>query len=302
MRIAITGSSGLVGSALVAHLRTAGHDVLSLVRRAPNGGGEVRWDPAAGQLDPAALAGVDAVVNLAGAGIGDHRWTDDYKQELRDSRLATTSLLARTIAGLDVRPSVLLSGSAIGWYGDRGDDVVDERSAPGDGFLAELCREWEAATKPAEGAGVRVAHLRTGIVLSAEGGALKKQLPLFKFGLGGKMGSGRQWSSWISIDDEVGAITHLLTANVEGPVNLTAPNPVQNAEFTRELARALGRPSFFPIPSFGPKALLGGELAEALLFTGQRVAPTVLSGSGYEFRHETLSVALPELLERPRAS
>lgn len=295
MKIAVSGPSGLVGSALVPHLTAAGHEVVRLVRRAP-GSGEVRWDPANGQLDPADLAGVDAVVNLAGAGIGDHRWTEDYKRELLDSRLSTTGLLARTIASLDERPSVFLSGSAVGWYGDRGDEELDESSPAGTGFLADVCRQWEAAARPAQDAGVRVAHLRSGIVLSAAGGALKKQLPLFKLGLGGRMGSGRQWWSWISIDDEVGAITHLLDTDVEGPVNLTAPNPVTNAELTKELAHAVNRPSLLPIPAFGAKLLLGSELADALLFSGQRVVPTVLISSRYRFRHETLPVTLRDIV------
>lgn len=298
MRIVVSGSTGLIGTALVAHLAGAGHDVVRLVRRAP-GTGEVRWDPAAGQLDSDALAHVDAVVNLSGAGIGDRRWTDSYRRELLESRLSTTTLLARTIAELGTPAPVFLSGSAIGWYGDRGDEVLDETSGPGTGFLADVCRQWEAATTAARDAGARVVHLRTGIVLSAAGGALKKQLPLFKLGLGGRMGSGRQWSSWISIDDEVAAITHLLTADVEGPVNLTAPNPVRNDEFTKELAKVLKRPSFLPIPSFGPKLVLGAELAESLLFTGQRVLPEALRRSGYTFQHDTLAVALRSLLVAP---
>jgi uncharacterized protein len=242
------------------------------------------------------------VIHLAGAGIADHRWTDEYKRELRESRTTPTRLLAEAIAGLDRRPAVMLSASAIGWYGPRRDESLDEQSAPGSGFLADICRDWEAATAPAVTAGIRVVHLRTGIVLSAKGGALKKQLPLFKLGLGGKFGDGTQWQSWISMPDQVGAISHLLTAEVSGPVNLTAPTPVTNAEFTAALADALHRPAFVPIPSFGPKLLLGGELAESLLFTGQRVLPAALLAAGYRFEHPTLDVALRALLAKSAAA
>ena len=238
MQIAITGSSGLIGTALTAHLLAAGHGVLPVVRRSA-AAGEISWDPAAGRLDPADVSGLDAIVHLAGAGIGDHRWTDDYKQVVLDSRVQSTSLLARTLAELGSDgPQVLVSGSAVGFYGERGDEVLDESSAGGDGFLADVCRAWEDATGPAEQAGVRVSHIRTGIVLSGDGGALDwKMKTLFKLGLGGRFGSGKQWWSWISIDDEVRAIEHLLTSPLSGPVNLTAPNPVRNAEF----AKALGR-------------------------------------------------------------
>lgn len=295
MRIVISGSTGLIGTALVEHLHGAGHQVVRLVRRA-GAGTDVQWDPAAGKLPASAIDGADAVINLSGAGIGDHRWTDEYRRELLDSRLRSTELLATTIAAVDTKPSVFLSGSAIGWYGDRDDERLDEQSARGTGFLSDLCQQWEDATGAAESAGVRVAHLRTGIVLTPKGGALKKQLPLFKLGLGGKFGNGRQWQSWISLDDEVGAITHLLTADVRGAVNLTAPAPVTNAEFTKTLGTVLHRPTVLPIPSFGPKLLLGGDLAEALLFTGQQVLPGVLQADGYTFQHPTLEVALRALL------
>jgi uncharacterized protein (TIGR01777 family) len=297
MKIIVSGSSGLVGAALIPRLAQAGHEVTRLVRRAPMPG-ELRWDPTAGTIDAAALEGCDAVIHLAGAGIADHRWTDEYKRELRESRTAPTRLLAQAIAGLDRRPAVMLSASAIGWYGPRNDEPLDEQSEPGTGFLADICRDWEAATAPAEEAGIRVAHLRTGIVLSTKGGALKKQLPLFKLGLGGKFGDGTQWQSWISMPDEVGAISHLLTADVRGAVNLTAPTPVTNAEFTAALATALHRPAVVPIPSFGPKLLLGSELAESLLFTGQRVLPTALLAAGYRFEHPTIDVALRALLAK----
>lgn len=298
VRIVIAGASGLIGSALVAHLETNGHAVTRLVRGETGGAANARtWDPKRGTLDPAVIDGADAVINLAGAGIGDHRWTDDYKRELLESRTATTALLARTIAAVDHRPAVFVSGSAIGWYGARDDEELEETAAPGEGFLADLCRQWEAATAPAEAAGVRTVHIRTGIVLSGRGGALKKQLPLFKLGLGGKFGTGKQWQSWISIDDEIAAITHLLTSSLSGPVNLTAPNPVTNKEFTKVLSDVLHRPAFMPIPSFGPKLILGGELADALLFTGQRVLPGKLEADGFRFRHPVLEDALIAMLD-----
>ncbi|MEP7113386.1 MAG: TIGR01777 family oxidoreductase [Ilumatobacteraceae bacterium] len=298
MRILMSGASGLIGSTLKSRLVADGHTVSQLVRREAKQG-EFTWDPAAGVLDPAAFDECDAVINLSGAGIGDKRWTDQYKAVLLSSRLQTTELLATTMAGLDRMPSVFLSGSAIGIYGDRGDERLDELSAPGDDFLSDLCQQWEASTSAAEKAGIRTVHLRTGIVLSANGGALKKQLPLFKLGLGGRFGNGHQWQSWISIDDEVGAIVHLLSSEICGPVNLTAPNPVTNSEFTSTLAKVLHRPALLPIPTFGPKMLLGGELVEALLLGGQRVAPTALQRSGYEFHHETLDAALRDVLHRP---
>jgi uncharacterized protein (TIGR01777 family) len=297
MRILISGASGLIGSALSSSLTTAGHTVTRLVRREA-AAGEFTWQPATGQIDAAAFDGCDAVINLAGVNIGEKRWTDDYKRALLSSRVETTELLAATMAGLDHKPAVFLSGSAVGWYGDRGDERLDELSAPGTDFLSDLCQKWEAATTAAHDAGIRVVHLRTGIVLSARGGALKKQVPLFKLGLGGRFGSGHQWQSWISIDDEVGAITHLLSSDIHGAVNLTAPNPVTNIEFTATLAKVLHRPAVLPIPMFGPKLLLGSELVEALLLSSQRVLPTALQRSGYEFKHETLDTALRETLKR----
>jgi uncharacterized protein len=295
MRVIISGASGLIGSALTTHLRALGHEPVALVRRSA-GSNEIQWDPTKGLLDAEALAGADAVVHLAGAGIGDRRWTDDYKRELLESRTKGTALLAERIAECSQRPGVLLSGSAIGYYGPNDDRELDEHSPAGTDFLADLCVQWEAATAPAAAAGVRVAHLRTGIVLSKRGGALKKMLPLFKLGAGGKFGKGDQWQSWISLPDEVGAITHLLTADVSGAANLTAPTPVRNREFAKTLGTVLHRPSVVPVPAFGPKLLLGGELADALLFTGQRVLPTVLQASGYQFQHPTLDVALRAVL------
>jgi uncharacterized protein (TIGR01777 family) len=298
MRVAITGSTGLIGSALKPHLESLGHEVIRVVRGNPSGT-DIVWSPADCRIDTHALDGVDAVVHLAGAGIGDKRWTDDYKRELLESRTKGTTLISEAIAAADDGPTVFLSGSAIGIYGARGDEDLDETSAPGTGFLADICVQWEQATGMAEAAGARVVHLRTGIVLSAKGGALKKQLPLFKFGLGGKMAGGTQWQSWISIDDEVAAIAHLLTSETSGAVNLTAPNPVTNAEFTEALGDALHRPTFVPIPKFGPKLLLGGELADNLLFSGQKVHPRVLEAdAGFSFQHPDLPTALKALLAK----
>jgi uncharacterized protein (TIGR01777 family) len=297
MRVAITGSTGLIGSALTPHLESLGHEVVRVVRSNP-AGTDISWSPAEGRIDAHALDGIDAVVHLAGAGIGDKRWTDAYKREILESRTKGTALISQAIAAADDGPKILLSGSATGIYGARGDTQLNERSGVGDGFLAEICAKWEAATTAAEAAGVRVVHLRTGIVLSTKGGALKKQLPLFKFGLGGKMGDGKQYLSWIHIDDEVAAIAHLLTADTTGAVNLTAPFPVTNAVFTATLGDVLGRPTFMPIPKFGPKLLLGSELAENLLFTGQRVLPVVLEHDpGFQFAYSDLESALQALLE-----
>jgi uncharacterized protein (TIGR01777 family) len=300
--VLVTGSHGFIGSALIPRLRADGHRVARLVRGAPEGGDDVRWDPHAGTVDAAGLEGVDAVVHLAGAGIGDKRWTAERKRLILESRTRGTSLLARTLAGLQRRPSVLVSGSAIGIYGDRGSEVLTEASAPGSGFTAEVCTAWEAATAPAADAGIRVAHVRTGIVLSAHGGALGRMLPPFKLGVGGRMGSGSQYMSWIAIDDEVGAIRHLLTVDVAGPVNLTAPNPVTNAEFTEVLGRALHRPTKLPTPMLALRAVYGGELVQSLLLEGQRVQPTVLETSGYEFALPDLDGALRAILAAPVAA
>ena len=294
--IAITGASGLIGTALAQRLTSQGHRVVRFTRQSSSGSDSIAWNPKTGSIEADKLQGVDAVVHLAGAGIGDKRWTSEYKREILESRTKSTALLASTLADLSNGPKVLLSGSAIGIYGESENATFTEESPAGSGFLADVCVQWEAASAPAEQAGVRVAHLRTGIVLSPKGGALKKLLPLFKLGAGGRMGSGRQWQSWISIDDEIAAIEHLLTSSVTGAVNLTAPKPVTQAEFTKTLARVLKRPSFVPVPSFGPKLLLGSELADALLFTGQKVLPTVLERDGFRFAHADLETALRHLL------
>jgi uncharacterized protein (TIGR01777 family) len=300
--VAVTGSGGLIGRALVRRLQEGGHRVRRVVRSGGEGPDAVRWDPMVGTIDASALAGVDAVVNLAGEGIGDHRWTEAQKRRIRDSRVTGTTVLAEAMAALEPRPSVLLNASAVGYYGDRGDEVLTEASGPGTGFLSEVVQAWEGATRPAAAAGIRTACFRTGIVLAADGGALAKQLPLFRFGLGGRLGSGTQWLPWIALEDEVGAIVHLLTADVEGPVNLAAPDPVTNATFTEVLGRVLGRPSFLAVPAFGPRLLLGRELADELLFSSARMVPEKLRASGYEFALPELEGALRSVLDRPAAA
>ncbi|HEX2191896.1 MAG TPA: TIGR01777 family oxidoreductase [Acidimicrobiales bacterium] len=299
MRVLVTGSSGLVGSALTRALEADGHHVTRLVRRPPRGAHEVEWDPAGGTIDRAGLEGHDAAVNLAGAGIGDRRWTAEHKAAIRDSRVRGTDLLARTLASLDRPPAVLASGSAVGFYGDRGDEELTEGSGPGTGFLAEVVREWEEATAPARESGIRVATFRSGIVLSTEGGALRRQLLPFRAGIGGRIGSGEQWFSWVSLDDEVGGLRHILDHDdIQGPVNLTAPGPVTNAQFTGALGRALRRPTFLPTPTAALWVLLGRELVREMLMASQRVLPAVLTASGYPFRHPAVDAALTELVGR----
>jgi uncharacterized protein (TIGR01777 family) len=297
MDIAITGSTGTIGEALVRSLTAEGHRVLRLVRPASStaGGDTAAWDPATGAIDAGALEGIDAVVHLAGVGIADSRWTDEQKDRILTSRTTGTTLLAETLAGLSSPPRALLSGSAIGYYGDRGDAEIDETVGAGDDFPARVCVEWEQCAQAAVDAGIRVAFLRTGIVQSTEGGALAKQLPFFKLGLGGKVGSGRQWISWISIDDEVRAIRFLVDADVSGPVNLVAPNPVTNAEYTTTLGGVLRRPTTI-LPITGPRLLYGRELADSLLLTSQRVVPAALTAAGFEFTHPDLRGALQDLL------
>lgn len=292
MKIAITGSSGLIGSALVPALRGSGHEVVRLVRRSPGAAEEIAWHPARRQLDPGALTDVDAVVNLAGVGIGDKRWTEERKRAVLDSRVDATETIGGAIAAAEPRPRTLLSSSAIGWYGDTGDSPVDETAHAGGDYLAEVCRRWEDATAAAERAGVRVAHLRTGLVLASSGGLLAKLLPLVKLGLGGPLGSGKQYWSWISLADEIGAIQHLLTADVAGPVNLTGPLPLTNREFTKVLAGVLRRPALAPpVPRLALR-LAVGQFADLGVVAGQRVLPAVLQDSGYRFRHQTAEQAL----------
>ena len=288
MKIVVSGASGLIGSALLPRLEADGHQVLKLVRRPAQAADEVRWNPAAGELDPAELVGVEGAVNLSGAGISSRRWTENYRKMLVDSRVSSTNLLARTLAGLAPSAKVLISGSASGFYGDTADRVTNETGPRGKGFLAGLTEAWEQATAPAEAGGLRVCHIRTGIVLSRRGGALKLQLPLFKAGLGGRLGNGRQYTSWITLDDEVAAIAFLLTAQqVSGPVNLVAPHPVTNREFTAALGEALHRPTFAAVPPFALRLVLDGFADEGLLI-GQRLAPTVLTKAGFTFQHPEL--------------
>lgn len=297
MRIAVTGSSGLIGSALVTSLEADDHTVVRLVRRAPSGPSEVQWDPEGGAIDAGALEGVEAVVNLAGQGIGQKRWTEAEKRRVRDSRVRGTTLLAETLAGLGSPPAVLVSGSAIGWYGIRGDEVLDEKSTPGTGFLAEVAQAWEAATAAAEAAGIRVVHLRTGIVLSPKGGSLDRLLPLFRLGLGGKVGRGDQWWSWVTLEDEVGLIRHALdTATIAGPMNATAPGAARNVEITKALGAALHRPTFLSVPKFALAIVLGRQLAEEVALAGQRVVPAVAEATGYTFRHPDLATAIPAIV------
>ncbi|MBI2711029.1 MAG: TIGR01777 family protein [Actinobacteria bacterium] len=299
MDVAVTGSHGLIGGALVRSLEGDGHQVRRLVRADP-GPGEVRWDPRTCTIDSGGLDGVDAVVHLAGAGIATGRWTEQHKRQVRDSRTKGTALLAEALAGLERPPRVLVSGSAVGWYGDRGDEVLSETSPTGDGFLAEVCQAWEAAAGMAEQAGIRVCRIRTGIVLSREGGALAAQLLPYKLGLGGPAGDGHQWMSWITLADEVAAIRFLLEADgVSGPVNLTAPEPVRNRDFAKALGRALHRPAVLPIPKLAGRLPAGiGPLVENLLFVSQRVEPVVLQGAGYHFTHASLDAALAAALAR----
>ena len=301
MDVAVTGSTGLIGSALCEALELRGDRPVRLLRRPPSSRDEIQWDPE-GDLDPSSLAGIDAVVHLAGAGIADRRWTRAQRRLILESRSGGTACIARAMAeARDARasaPAVLVSGSAIGIYGDRGDTEIDETSGPGSGFLADVCAAWEAATTPAAEAGVRVAVARTGIVLSADRGLLARQLPVFRLGLGGRLGSGRQPMSWIALADEVAALLWLLDNPVAGPVNLTAPQPVTNAEFATALGAAVGRPARLPVPAAAPMAWFGVDLVRELMLSGARVRPSVLLGSGFEFGHPDLDGALRASVSR----
>jgi uncharacterized protein (TIGR01777 family) len=300
MKIGITGASGLIGTPLVRSLAGEGHEVVRFVRGAAAGADERGWDPGTRRLDPADVEDLDAVIHLAGAGVADKRWTGAYRKTVLDSRVDGTTAVAQALAAVSDqgRPRALLSASAVGIYGDTGDRLTDESGPQGTGFLADVCRAWEQATAPAEQAGVRVAHLRTGIVLSGSGGALAKQLPVFKAGLGAPLGSGQQYLSWISMQDELAAIRHLLTADVAGAVNLVGPGAVTNRDFTRTLARVLHRPSLpVAVPGFVLRAGLGDFADEGVLI-GQRLEPAVLRRSGFTFAHSDLTSALKASLSQ----
>ena len=290
-RIAVTGASGLIGTALVGYLKSQGHTVQRLVRRAAVSSEEITWDPIAGTVDMEALAGVDAVIHLAGAGVSDKRWTKKYKSEILNSRLLGTTTIAKAVA--IVKPQVFISASAIGWYGESGNRAVIESDRVGDDFLAAVCHEWESAADLA--GDVRTVKLRTGLVLDPTGGALGKMLPIFRFGLGGKLSNGKQWWSWITLHDQIRAIAFLLENKVSGPVNLTSPNPVTNTEFTAGLARAMHRPALFPVPAFALKIVLGGFSAEVL--GSKKVMPQVLTEAGFTFDYPHISSALEKLVD-----
>ncbi|MDH6139059.1 MULTISPECIES: TIGR01777 family oxidoreductase [Kitasatospora] len=303
MRIAVTGSSGLIGSALVRSLLADGHDVLRLVRHRtglgvqPDGSVGVGWNPVRGEVDLAGLAGTGAVVHLAGAGVADHRWTDAYRQRIRDSRVQGTLTLANALTRLDTPPSVLVSASAVGYYGQTGDRVIDETAPPGDDFLAGVCVEWEGAARPAAEAGIRVVHPRTGLVLSADGGAGARLFPLFRLGLGGRLGSGEQYWSFISLADQVAALRFLIDCEeLSGPVNLTAPQPVTNAELTRALGRVLGRPTVLPVPEWALRLVLGDMAIEVV--GSHRVLPHKLLTAGFRFAHPQVADALRAAVTR----
>lgn len=296
MKILISGSHGLVGKALFKSLKADGHEVFNLVRYAPRSESEIEWSPDRYSIALARLEGFDAVVNLAGESIAKGRWTDDKKRSIRESRVKGTKLLGDALANLTNRPKTFICASAIGYYGNRGDEILTESSAPGEGFLADVCVEWEKATALATEKGIRVVNARFGVILDKNGGALAKMLPPFRMGLGGRIGSGKQWMSWIALADVVGALKFALVNGIlNGPVNFVAPNPVTNAQLTKTLGKALSRPAIFPIPAFGVR-LVFGEMADALLLASQRVEPERLTAAAYQFQHEELDDALPHVL------
>lgn len=303
MRVAITGSSGLVGTALSESLRRDGHEVVPVVRSGDGGAGTIRWDIDRGELDPADLEGFDGVVHLAGAPIGAKRWTDEQKRAIDESRSKGTALLAGALAACSTPPPVLVSASGADFYGDTGDTAATEATPAGTGtteggrFIAGVAQRWEAATAPAEAAGIRVVHLRSSMVLDRSAGALATMVPIFKLGIGGRIGSGRQWMSWISLADEVRVIRFVLDGDLRGPVNSTSPTPVTNAEFTKALGRVLHRPTVLPVPSFAPMVLFGREMVEALVLSSHRILPARLQEAGFEFEHPDLEPALAAALQ-----
>ena len=294
MKIAIAGSSGFIGTRLVESLMSDGHDVLRLVRRPATSATEVQWDPQTGSVDLERLAGIDAIINLAGAGVGDRRWTNTYKRIILESRVSATNVCADI--AVQLRPGVLINASAIGWYGDTGSTAVDESTERGDGFLADVVAQWEAATQPAQAAGIRVVNIRTGLVVAAHGGAWARMLPLFKLGLGGRLGNGKQYWSYISLQDEIDAIKFLLHHGaISGPVNLTAPTPATNSEVTTAMSRLLRRPALFHVPAFALKLVLG-EFSQEVLGSS-RVLPKALLDAGFRFTHDTLDKTLATLVD-----
>jgi uncharacterized protein (TIGR01777 family) len=296
----VSGSRGLIGTALVAELAASGHRPVRLLRSEPTRGEDaIGWDLDAGTIDARGIEGLDGVVHLAGHLIGRPWWTAAHKARVLDSRVRGTRLLAETVAGLTNPPRVFVGASAVGYYGDRGNDELHESSPSGSGFVAEVCRQWEGSTTPAVTAGIRVVVTRSGIVLSEKGGALPPMLIPFRLGMGGRIGSGRQYWPWISLDDEVRAFVHLLESKLEGPVNLVAPQPVTNAEFTRELGRVLRRPAVLPVPSFLIKVVVGAEMADEMLLLSQRVVPRRLLDDGFSFKHATVAAALRDILRKP---
>ena len=301
MKILIGGSHGLVGTALIKSLEAEGHEIFRLVRHAPTSKTEVEWSPDRYSIALARIEGFDAVVNLAGESIAEGRWTDEKKRRIRESRVKGTKLLGDALANLTVPPKTFVCASAIGYYGNRGGELLTEASAPGDDFLAKVCAEWEQATALAAEKGIRVVNARFGVILDNNGDALKKMLPPFRMGVGGRIGSGKQWMSWIALDDVIGGIKFALAnESVRGPVNFVAPNPVTNAEFTKTLGKVLSRPTIFPIPAFAIN-LMFGEMGEALLLGSQRVAPGRLVGGGFEFSYPQLEAALDHILKRPQS-
>jgi uncharacterized protein len=295
--VAITGASGFLGSALTSSLQSDGHRVLRLVRGGITNGDEIGWDPDAGRIDAPALEGVDAVVHLAGEGIGERRWSAEQKRRILDSRAKGTAVLTAAVASRERKPQVLVSASAIGYYGSRGDELLNEDSAPGDDFLADVCKTWERETRPAVDAGVRVVNVRTGIVLARRGGTLQRMLLPFRLGLGGKQGSGRQWMSWIALSDHVAAMRAAIEdARLSGPVNLTSPNPVTNADFAAALGHALKRPTVLPTPMSALKLRYGEELIDSLLLASQRVLPSRLEAIAFPFEYPVLVPALEAML------
>jgi len=297
MTVLITGSTGFIGSALIPVLQREGHTVKRLLRSPTASAQDLVWDPASGQLDRSRLEGLDAVIHLAGESIAEGRWTLGKKARIRESRIQGTSLLSQTLAGLSLPPKVLVSASAMGYYGDRGSEILSEDSNSGNGFLAEVCREWEAATAPAVEKGIRVVHLRFSLILSKAGGALAKMLLPFRMGAGGRIGSGKQYWSWIAIDDLISVILHVLISNsLQGPVNVATPNPVTNAEFTEVLGKVLKRPTLFPMPAFAAR-LAFGEMADPLLLCSARLQPSRLIAVNFEFQYPELEGALHHLLQ-----